>query len=69
MMKMSNFRWKVAWLIFIVSFVSYMDRVNLSVATPVIMKEYGFDKIDMGLIQSFFLCRLCFDAGSRWYDG
>ena len=40
MMKMSNFRWKVAWLIFIVSFVSYMDRVNLSVATPVIMKEY-----------------------------
>ena len=35
MMKMSNFRWKVAWLIFIVSFVSYMDRVNLSVATPV----------------------------------
>lgn len=54
MMKMSNFRWKVAWLIFIVSFVSYMDRVNLSVATPVIMKEYGFDKIDMGLIQSFF---------------
>ena len=42
-MKMSNFRWKVAWLIFIVSFVSYMDRVNLSVATPVIMKEYGFD--------------------------
>mgnify|MGYP000043090996 FL=1 len=54
MMKMSNFRWKVAWLIFIVSFVSYMDRVHLSVATPVIMKEYGFDKIDMGLIQSFF---------------
>lgn len=54
MMKMSNFRWKVAWLIFIVSIVSYMDRVNLSVATPVIMKEYGFDKIDMGLIQSFF---------------
>ena len=45
---------EVAWLIFIVSFVSYMDRVNLSVATPVIMKEYGFDKIDMGLIQSFF---------------
>lgn len=54
MMKMSNFRWKVAWLIFAISFVSYMDRVNLSVATPVIMKEFGFTKIDMGLIQSFF---------------
>lgn len=53
-MKMTNFRWKVAWLIFAISFVSYMDRVNLSVATPVIMKEFGFTKIDMGLIQSFF---------------
>lgn len=55
MMKMSNFRWKVAWLIFIVSFVSYMDRVNLSVATPVIMKEYGFDKIDRVLSNLSFL--------------
>ncbi len=53
-MKMSNFRWKIAWLIFAISFVSYMDRVNLSVATPVIMEEFGFTKIDMGLIQSFF---------------
>ena len=44
---MTNFRWKVAWLIFAISFVSYMDRVNLSVATPVIMKEFGFTKIDM----------------------
>lgn len=51
----TNFRWKVAWLIFAISFVSYMDRVNLSVATPVIMQEFGFTKIDMGLIQSFFL--------------
>ena len=53
-MKMTNFRWKVAWLIFAISFISYMDRVNLSVATPVIMQEFGFTKIDMGLIQSFF---------------
>ena len=45
---MTNFRWKVAWLIFAISFVSYMDRVNLSVATPVIMQEFGFTKIDMG---------------------
>lgn len=71
MMKMSNFRWKVAWLIFAISFVSYMDRVNLSVATPVIMKEFGFTKIDMGLIQSFFFAgyRLCAYPGSWRYDG
>ena len=51
---MTNFSWMADWLIFAISFVSYMDRVNLSVATPVIMQEFGFTKIDMGLIQSFF---------------
>ena len=50
----TNYRWKVASLIFLVSFVAYMDRVNLSVATPVIMQEFGFTKIDMGLIQTCF---------------
>ncbi len=40
---------------FIVSFVSYMDRVNLSVATPVIMKEYGFDKMIWDLFNHFSL--------------
>ena len=53
----TNYRWKVALLIFLVSFVAYMDRVNLSVATPVIMQEFGFTKIDMGFIQT------CFFAG------
>ena len=33
-----------------------MDRVNLSVATPMIMKEFGFTKIDMGFIQTAFFC-------------
>ena len=55
--KMSGFRWKIAFLIFLISFTAYMDRVNLSVATPVIMQEFGFDKIDMGFIQT------CFFAG------
>lgn len=54
---MTNFRWKVAFLIFMISFVAYMDRVNLSVATPVIMQEFGFTKMDMGFIQT------CFFAG------
>ena len=51
---MTNFRWKIAFLIFLISFVAYMDRVNLSVATPVIMQEFGFTKIDMGFIQTCF---------------
>jgi ACS family glucarate transporter-like MFS transporter len=51
---MTNFRWKIAFLIFLISFVAYMDRVNLSVATPVIMQEFGFTKMDMGFIQTCF---------------
>jgi len=31
-----------------------MDRVNLSVATPAIMKEFAFSKVDMGLVQTAF---------------
>lgn len=54
---MTNFRWKIAFLIFLISFVAYMDRVNLSVATPVIMQEFGFTKMDMGFLQT------CFFAG------
>lgn len=52
---MTGFRWKIAVLIFLISFVAYMDRVNLSVATPVIMQEFGFTKMDMGFIQTFKL--------------
>jgi ACS family glucarate transporter-like MFS transporter len=55
--KMTQFRWKVALFIFLISFIAYMDRVNLSVATPVIMQEFGFNKVDMGFIQT------CFFAG------
>jgi MFS transporter, ACS family, glucarate transporter len=31
-----------------------MDRVNLSVATPLIMQEFGFTKVDMGWLQTVF---------------
>ena len=50
----TNFRWSLAILMFFISFISYMDRVNLSVATPTIMQEFSFDKMDMGLLQTAF---------------
>jgi ACS family glucarate transporter-like MFS transporter len=52
--KPSQFRWFLAVLMFLISFISYMDRVNLSVATPEIMKEFNFNKMDMGLLQTVF---------------
>jgi len=50
----TNFRWKVFLLILTIGIISYMDRVNLSVATPIIMQEFGMDKIDMGFLQTCF---------------
>jgi MFS transporter, ACS family, glucarate transporter len=53
-MKQTNFRWCLAVLMFLIGFISYMDRVNLSVATPAIMGEFAFTKIDMGFMQTAF---------------
>jgi ACS family glucarate transporter-like MFS transporter len=47
-------RWVLAGIMFMISFVSYMDRVNLSVAVPVIMKEFHFTKIGIGWMQTAF---------------
>lgn len=52
--KSTQFRWFLAIFVFLISFISYMDRVNLSVATPEIMKEFGFTKMDMGFLQTAF---------------
>ena len=54
MQECTNFRWRLALIMFAISFISYMDRVNLSVATPAIMQEFGFSKLDMGALQTAF---------------
>lgn len=50
----SYFRWRLALIMFAISFISYMDRVNLSVATPAIMQEFDFTKLQMGALQTAF---------------
>src|SRR5260370_23288799 len=35
--------------------ITYLDRVNISTAAPVIAKEFGFDKVTMGIIFSAFV--------------
>src|SRR3989442_1439623 len=34
--------------------LSYMDRWNLSIAAPLMMKEFGWTETTMGLLQSVF---------------
>jgi len=45
----------------LMTFMSYMDRVNLSVATPAIIKELHFTIIEIGMMQTaFFVCYALF---------
>lgn len=53
-MKASRFRWTLALIMFIISFTAYIDRVILSAATPALMQEFSFTKVDIGLLQTLF---------------
>jgi sugar phosphate permease len=48
-------RWYILLLISVMYLITYLDRVNISTAAPVISKEFGFDKIAMGAIFSAFV--------------
>ncbi|HJY83467.1 MAG TPA: MFS transporter [Candidatus Binatia bacterium] len=48
-------RYNMIGLLFCSTVVNYIDRVNISVAAPVIMKESGWDKGQFGLVFSAFL--------------
>jgi sugar phosphate permease len=51
----SRGRWYILLIISIMYLITYLDRVNISTAAPLISKEFGFDKVTMGLIFSAFV--------------
>src|SRR3954453_2165464 len=51
----SKGRWYILLLISLMYLITYLDRVNISTAAPMISKEFGFDKITMGAIFSAFV--------------
>jgi sugar phosphate permease len=51
----SRGRWYILLLISVMYLITYLDRVNISTAAPVISKEFGFDKVTMGFIFSAFV--------------
>src|SRR5580700_5957779 len=51
----SKGRWYILVLISLMYLITYLDRVNISTAAPVISKEFGFDKVTMGIIFSAFV--------------
>jgi D-galactonate transporter len=54
-MRPSRGRWYILLLISVMYLITYLDRVNISTAAPLISKEFGFDKITMGVIFSAFV--------------
>ncbi len=48
-------RWYIMLLICLMYLITYLDRVNISTVAPVISKEFGFDKVTMGVIFSAFV--------------
>jgi len=51
----SSGRWYILGLICLMYLITYLDRVNISTAAPVISNEFGFDKVTMGAIFSAFV--------------
>lgn len=54
-MRPSNFRWVIVAFLLCLSIVSYIERVNLSIAGELIMKEYGLSPTHMGFVFGAFL--------------
>lgn len=47
-------RWWIAVLLFLSYVVWYMDRTNISIAGPIMMKHFGWTATEFGLVQSAF---------------
>ena len=52
---MRNLRWTLAGLILVATTINYIDRQALSVAAPVLSREFGFSAQDYSWIVFFFL--------------
>jgi len=50
-----NTRWWFVLLILLGAIVNYLDRSNLSIANPLIAKEYNLSPLQMGVLMSAFL--------------
>lgn len=49
-------RWQIIMMIFLASFINYMDRTAFSVAAPFLTKEFNLSPADLGMLfSSFFM--------------
>ena len=53
--KPTHVRWLLVFWLFVLSAVSYLDRVNISVAGGLLASAYGFSNVQLGWVFSSFL--------------
>ncbi|MBI1820058.1 MAG: MFS transporter [Nitrospirae bacterium] len=53
--KRSGVRWRILGLLFLISVVTYIDRVNISVAGKEMMPALGLSSVGMGTVFSAFV--------------
>src|SRR3954449_3827948 len=58
--KSSNVRWKIFLLMLFLISINYIDRASLSVAMPLIAKEFNLDPAMQGLLLSSFFWTYAF---------
>ena len=54
MAKATRIRYLILGMAMVMYFITFLDRVNVAVAGPMIAQEYNFDKVTMGAIFSAF---------------
>ena len=70
MSRPTRVRYAVLWLTVAVYMITYMDRVVISVATPKIREEFGFDLVTMGwILASFRWAYSIFQIPGGWLGG
>lgn len=63
----TSIRWRVMFLAFLAIVIAYLDRVNLSVSAPTMMKLYGWNATQFGMVMSaFFAGYAILNAPAGW---
>ena len=52
--KPTHVRFLVLFVVCLIYLITYLDRVNISIAAPFMMAEFGLSKMEWGLVLSVF---------------
>lgn len=64
-----TYKWSVVLMLWFVCFLNYGDRQAISAVFPKLKEEFGFDKVQLGLIGSAFMWVYAFGAPVAGYVG